>query len=1442
MPIQEIPLPVGAKGLVPALPTIDRSGEDGNVPVALVFSGDNFIGEALEGHWKVDDSSMGQIYDTSSIQKIAGQLEFKLRSDVANNYSRMWVQSIAGFPIIQDAYIDVHLESHTGSPSYNNSLYFFLRSESVASAVVTSTDSPLNDPNYLAVQIRRTTTPTYEIRVLKNVEGSQTVIYAYTAITNEEGTFRIKFRLTDGKIDVYFHDGAGAVVESSDELTLTDDDWDLYFDAGHPALMVETQEATFRTMISDGITVSIPDFSVGYDQDAADYGKGDVQVFDTMGSATESDWRRVYNEQHDFTGDCVIQNSLIRMVIDEGASTGVEFHWWNGSAWAEEFNEFAFEFASTFLANPYLLSIDTLNRDEVLLKFRFSPSAVKYPAVYGDVWMLVKRGKYYATFTIDKMVPEGEFGVNFYNVSPRRRWDYCGDDQVGDDDLAISASNTTMTDNFLIVFDDAGNDVLGFIAINQKPNGSVKAFRSNEGDQIKIDFIDSTDFAQTEIHVGQVPFQDVDKLFLEAESGTYTGSSASDGTASGGTKIELDSQTEYVYYQFLGGTDLPEGRYMLIVRAKDSNQVSNDFELSVYNETDSEHCNEFSDSVKFTLTASWAYYSIVFQLEDNDLSGDTIRCYVVKDTATANTIDVDHFLLIPLGNGIEWPQDIAHNAMREATVNFRLTDTATFQLFSGLGLTGQLAGSVYTDAMAVAAIESALSIDLSGSFSAGTIKTGADGGGFYAGAADDFRAYHDGSDTYVQSNTGTFFIKSIGNPMEISGSTIRVDITANFEVRDTEDSNAVLMELDSDLRTFKLGSNTDPIIEAGTADYDKFLVLDDGQVKFRTGGELAADIGASVFSGTQWTLPVFFTATSLADSILKQNAAGQYLYMDHTNTSMGFRMISAVDGGNPFFWVGSAYAGDGVFIQANYDGGAQTLNNVFIGSTSSSGTDGAGVIRIWADGTMVAEFYPTSYTGGPTLIVGYDMKVGSKLDTGTVLTIDAKSPLTGPIIGVDIDLTGISYGGNNVTGLKVALGTYGAGTEYAVQITGDGRTVLICTDDYAVDVTGEVRLNTINAEATDVDKFLVDSSGVIKYRTGAQVAADIGAASVPLALTDLASYAQGSIIIGGGTDWEPLPAGTEDYVLKMGAAEPAWGQVDWSELVGTQPAPVNHNLVDTTGHPVAGLTPGHYLKALTATTYGFAELIAIWPQPEVAKDAVIWRPDLTTWSDGERPDFVVTTPGDYELDSGTINFCKTDTSIYYASGYDAASFKFWHDDAGAGPSYRIMLPWVSAPSWEIRWRWRRDSGDELLRGHSYIMYGWFWDNTDLRIKYLAMFSIETIVSGTYNVRWESPWDVKDSIVYSTDTWYDWRFQFVAQKGPSGENSGQGRSSLVASSGASWQTSWSGWFAFGGTDGTDTRYSFLSPAFIQVGYNNVNYETLQWFDDLEILVCDHAMGY
>ena len=63
-------------------------------------------------------------------------------------------------------------------------------------------------------------------------------------------------------------------------------------------------------------------------------------------------------------------------------------------------------------------------------------------------------------------------------------------------------------------------------------------------------------------------------------------------------------------------------------------------------------------------------------------------------------------------------------------------------------------------------------------------------------------------------------------------------------------------------------------------------------------------------------------------------------------------------------------------------------------------------------------------------------------------------------------------------------------------------------------------LSGITAEATDVDKFLVDSSGVIKYRTGAQILSDIGAQTQGDVLDDLntlgAPASDGQFIVATG--------------------------------------------------------------------------------------------------------------------------------------------------------------------------------------------------------------------------------------------------------------------------------------------------------------------------------------
>ena len=64
------------------------------------------------------------------------------------------------------------------------------------------------------------------------------------------------------------------------------------------------------------------------------------------------------------------------------------------------------------------------------------------------------------------------------------------------------------------------------------------------------------------------------------------------------------------------------------------------------------------------------------------------------------------------------------------------------------------------------------------------------------------------------------------------------------------------------------------------------------------------------------------------------------------------------------------------------------------------------------------------------------------------------------------------------------------------------------TSRMTIDASGNITFNVIAAEGSDVDKFLVDSSGVIKFRTGAQVLSDIGGKEAGIAF----------VIDGGGSE------------------------------------------------------------------------------------------------------------------------------------------------------------------------------------------------------------------------------------------------------------------------------------------------------------------------------------
>jgi len=56
--------------------------------------------------------------------------------------------------------------------------------------------------------------------------------------------------------------------------------------------------------------------NIKYDVSEDDIDNGEVKIWDEMGELLESDWIKVFSEDHEFTGKAVIQNGLYRVIID----------------------------------------------------------------------------------------------------------------------------------------------------------------------------------------------------------------------------------------------------------------------------------------------------------------------------------------------------------------------------------------------------------------------------------------------------------------------------------------------------------------------------------------------------------------------------------------------------------------------------------------------------------------------------------------------------------------------------------------------------------------------------------------------------------------------------------------------------------------------------------------------------------------------------------------------------------------------------------------------------------------------------------------------------------------------------------------------------------------------------------------------------------------------
>jgi hypothetical protein len=840
-----------------------RTGKDGAEKILSLFMNEEHAGEYLEPQWRKGWTNTIDA-DQAFVALIdSGLLKIKGEADIAGTYGYGWIKSNRPVPMMDGTEVTVELEVPINdvAAGANRAIYFrfFLSADKV------NTERPSLNDNTIFVEIHVTDNGLL-MTVAKSIEDADTDLF--TGSTYDDASIRSE---TAEKFTIWslvFHEGVlGAAApedvrhmhvylkqgvdrptaEAATKLELTTSPYDIsdvLFEVGYPSYQISTQNADYyddgTEAVSTYFRVTYPDFTYRFlTTDGDDYLDGACEIWD---GDPDAGGFQVHNENHVFVNDAYIQNGLIRLLIDDkpaSALYGLKFYHWDGAAFTRPSVLYLRPRLDdgTYCNYPFLTSVELVSPEKIIIKVRNEDTSTADSDKYIDITIIIERGKYYLTFDLEDCYPQQ--AVEFY-IDTDLRFAYIGDEVIGDDDLSITGNNTTLTDNFLLVFDDDQEALIVHLATNKKPDGTLKQFVNYDGERLQIRDIAYLDIPDTELYIGLIPFTLIANLFEEAEDATitaavrlnldgegedtvtegqavwanttncvidvndatdpqvgvkdvkitssgagavratltpgaplriikfdslkwwwlkdagsdmnlsiritdpdgdwvetflgisgsmveqdrplphsstdlqgwvetgtfdfsvpyanialrgwtadgagenvlidgmhfYIGTTTTRGrgeTLSGGVAVVLDAQNEYVEYTPEAGTNLPEGRYLAVYRAKDTEQVADDSETTLYDTDDAEYRNEQNGDIQDTLTAAFAYYIEVFDITAEDVSDtDVIRFRITKETATENTIFVDYFLLIFLGEGESGPMDLAHGALQAGSRKRRL--------------------------------------------------------------------------------------------------------------------------------------------------------------------------------------------------------------------------------------------------------------------------------------------------------------------------------------------------------------------------------------------------------------------------------------------------------------------------------------------------------------------------------------------------------------------------------------------------------------------------------------------------------------------------------------------------------------------------------------------------------------------------------------------------
>lgn len=291
---------VNASGYTPVDLTYKRTTADGDIGIISYLVGTHF-NERLDGIITASDD--GAI-ENDSITTSGGKLEISGDSDVGESLSTksathstfmyFWPKTnIHGNAEIAVAQVG----EITPGVAYTSKCRTKFEDLATGDKIIIDLDPGNSVAN---------TNPVLSLK--EEVNGTETTLATYTLDAGETKIdWQLKF-LDEGVTKFSYKTPTGSP-------TLL---WrgDLNADIGECKVMHEllTNEASpTRTVKFDFIWIIYKSIFAGYDEPPEDKYLACVCIYDTNGTETEADWIKVYSKDHNFVGDRVVENGLIRI-------------------------------------------------------------------------------------------------------------------------------------------------------------------------------------------------------------------------------------------------------------------------------------------------------------------------------------------------------------------------------------------------------------------------------------------------------------------------------------------------------------------------------------------------------------------------------------------------------------------------------------------------------------------------------------------------------------------------------------------------------------------------------------------------------------------------------------------------------------------------------------------------------------------------------------------------------------------------------------------------------------------------------------------------------------------------------------------------------------------------------------------------------------------------